>query len=71
MKLLKAFGEYKKTNVDKIREDESFSLLCDKTSVKMMNVDFRQESILGKIKGNMYSRMKTDMKALVEYEFEF
>lgn len=71
MKLLRVFGEHKKANVDKIRDDESFSLLCDKTSVKMMNVDFRQESILAKIKGNMYSRMKTDMKALVEYEFEF
>ena len=71
MKLLKVFGEYKKMNAEKIRVDETFSLLCDKTSVKMMNVDFRQESILSKIKGNMYSRMKTDMKALVEYEFEF
>lgn len=71
MKLLRVFGEYKKANSEKIRDDESFSLLCDKTSVKMMNVDFRQECILGKIKSNMYSRMKTDMKALVEYEFEF
>lgn len=71
MKLLRVFSEYKKANADKLRDDESFSLLCDRTSVKMMNVDFRQESILGKIKGNMYSRMKTDMKALVEYEFEF
>ena len=71
MKLLSLFGEYKKANADKIREDESFSLLCDKTTVKMMNVDFRQETILSKIKGNMYSRMRTDMKALVEYEFEF
>jgi uncharacterized protein YeeX (DUF496 family) len=71
MKLLRLFGEYKKVNADKIREEESFSLLCDKTTLKMMNVDFRQESILSKIKGNMYSRMKTDMKALIEYEFEF
>ena len=37
----------------------------------MMSVDFRQETILGKIRTNMYGRMKTDMKALVEYEFEF
>ena len=37
----------------------------------MMDVDFRQESILGKIKSIMYSKMKTDMKVLVEYEFEF
>ena len=71
MKLLRVFGEHKKANVDKLLDDESFSILCDKTSVKMMNIDFRQESILCKIKGNMYSKMKTDMKALIEYEFEF
>jgi hypothetical protein len=71
MKLFRVFTEYKRLHSDKLREDESFSILCDKTSVKMMNVDFRQENILGKIKSIMYSKMKTDMKALVEYEFEF
>ena len=71
MKLFRVFSKHKKENADKIREDESFSILCDKTSVKLMNTDFREESILGKIRGNMYSRMKTDMKGLLEYEFEF
>jgi len=71
MKIFRVFSEHKKNNADKICQDESFSLLCDKTSVKIMNVDFRQESILGKIRANMYSRMKTDMKAIVEYDFEF
>ena len=71
MKLFRVFRQHKIDNADKIQEEESFSLLCDKTSLKMMNVDFRQESILGKIRKNMYTRMKTDMKALVEYEFEF
>jgi hypothetical protein len=71
MKLLKVYIEYKKENAEKIRDDESFSILCDKTSVKIMSVDFRQDTILGKIKTNMYTRMKTDMKGLVEYEFEF
>jgi len=71
MKLLRVFGQYKKENIDKIHGDESLSILCDKTSIKMMNVDFRQESILGKIKSTMYTRMKKDMKGLIEYEFEF
>lgn len=71
MKLHKLYCEYKKANSEKIQEDESFSILCDKTSLKMMSIDFRQETILGKITTNMYGRMKTDMKALVEYEFEF
>jgi len=71
MKLFRIYADYKKENADKINADESFSLLCDKTSVKIMNTDFRQESLLSKIRSNMYGQMKTDMKALVEYEFEF
>lgn len=71
MKLLRTYTEYKKHNYEKIRDDESFSLLCDKTSLKIMSIDFRQENILGKIKTNMYTKMKTDMKILVEYEFDF
>lgn len=71
MKICRVFSQHKKDNADKICQDDKFSLLCDKTSVKIMNVDFRQESILGKIRANMYSRMKTDMKAILEYEFEF
>ena len=70
-KICRIFSQYKKNNRDNICDDESFSLLCDKTSVKIMNVDFRQDSILGKIRANMFSRMKTDMKAILEYEFEF
>lgn len=71
MKLLKIYCEWKKINSTQIQEDEALSILCDKTSLKMMNVDFKQETIYGKIKNNMYSRMKMDMKALIEYEFEF
>jgi hypothetical protein len=70
-KLYRIYLEWKKENITQIEDDEKLSLLCDKTTCKMMDVDFRQESILGKIRSNMYGRMKTDMKALVEYDFEF
>jgi hypothetical protein len=70
-KLYRLYLEWKKENRPQIDNDEKLSLLCDKTTCKMMDIDFRQESILGKIKTNMYGRMKTDMKAIVEYEFEF
>jgi hypothetical protein len=71
MKLFRTFRQHKINNADKIHNDESFSLLCDKTCKKIMDVDFRQESILGKIRTNMYLRMKKDIKGLLEYEFEF
>jgi hypothetical protein len=45
--------------------------MCDKTSIKILNVEFKQEPCLAKARTAMYTRMKTDMKALVEYDFEF
>ena len=71
MKLFRMFSQHKKNNAERIQDDEAYSILCDKTCKKLMDVDFRQENTLSKIRANMYSRMKTDMKALVEYEFEF
>jgi hypothetical protein len=71
MKISRAFSEWKKNNKTKMQDDENFQLQCDKTSVKMYSVDVKNEITLGKIRNCMYSRMKTDMKALVEYEFEF
>jgi hypothetical protein len=36
-----------------------------------MSVDFKNDTILSKIRNAMYNKIKTDMKVLVEYEFEF
>jgi hypothetical protein len=71
MKVFKAFYEWKKEKGNEIKSNDNTATLCDKTLIKIMNIEFTQESILSKVKSNMYSRMKTDMKALVEYEFEF
>jgi len=71
MKLFKEFNDWKKNNVIEIRNDSALSTMCDKTLVKIMSIEFKQESIFLKIRNAMFSRMKTDMKALIEYEFEF
>ena len=70
MKISKAFCEWKKKNQDMLNTDK-MAILCDKATVKLMSQEFKQESTLSKIRSIMYSKMKTDMKALVEYEFEF
>ena len=70
-KINKAFYEWKKSKASDIKLSDSFSITCDKTMVKLMSIELKNENTLSKIKSMMYSRMKTDMKALVEYEFEF
>jgi hypothetical protein len=71
MKISKAFCEWKKKKVDKNRDDDHFAILCDKTIVKIMGTEFNQDATFGKMKAIMYNKMKADMKALIEYEFEF
>jgi hypothetical protein len=71
MKISKAFCEWKKKRPDKNRDDDHFAILCDKTIVKIMGTEFNQDATFGKMKAIMYNKMKADMKALIEYEFEF
>jgi len=70
MKFIKAFYDWKKTKTNEIKADDIFATRCNKTSVKIMSIEFKQESILSKVKSQMFAKMKTDVKALVEYEFE-
>jgi len=71
MKLFKKFCDWKKDNIKEIQSSDNFAIMCDKTTVKIMSIEFKVESTLNKIRNLMYTHMKTDMKALVEYEFEF
>lgn len=71
MKISKNFYEWRKKNAEKIRDNDSLSILCDNAVLKIMSIEFKQDSTLSKMKSMMYNRMKTDMKALIEYEFEF
>ena len=71
MKISKAFHEWKKIRADKIRDEESFAILCDKTLIKIMGNEFKSDATFNKMRAIIYNKMKTDMKAMVEYEFEF
>ena len=71
MKMSKSFYEWRKKNAEKIRDNDSLSTLCDSAVLKIMSTEFKQDSTLSKMKITMYNKMKTDMKALIEYEFEF
>ena len=71
MKISKAFHEWKKLRTDKIRDEDSFAILCDKTLIKIMGNEFNSDSTFNKMRAVIYNKMKTDMKAMVEYEFEF
>ena len=67
----KNYDDLKKEKMHEIKSNDAYSIKFDKTMVKIMSVELNQESVLSRIKSMMFSKMKTDMKALVEFEFEF
>jgi hypothetical protein len=71
MKISRAFCEWKKKRLAEMRDDDRFDTLCDKTVVKIMGNEFKEDSTYSKMKSIMYNKIKADMKALIEYEFEF
>lgn len=70
-KISKYMFDWKKQRLNDFKNNDNLLNAYDKTVVKLMNIDFKNDTTLNKIKSQMYQRMKTDMKAFIEYEFEF
>jgi len=71
MKITKKLTEWKKTQEIEGTFVDSKAEKYNKTIMKLMDVNFKQDSTFNKIKSIIYGSLKTDMKALIEYEFEF
>lgn len=69
--LLKELSNWKTQNKEYIDANDHMYILYNKTIMKLMDITFSKDTIFGKIKANLYNYLKTDLKNLFEYEFEF
>jgi len=70
-KIYKHMLQWYQTNKEQINSNENSSILYNKTISKLMSLDFKDEHVLSKVKSAIHSKIKKDMKSLVEYEIEF
>jgi hypothetical protein len=70
-KYTKSFIEWKRQNDDKINSSDSSCEICNKANIKLMGVQFKHEQTYHRGKSIIYNKLKTDIKSLIEYEFEF
>jgi len=70
-KIIKALIEWNRKNKEKPNFNEQMEDVYNKSNIKLMGIDFKHEPTLNKIKFSIYNKLKKDMKALIEYEFEF
>ncbi len=63
---------WKEKNDEKIKSNEKMSELYARTIIKLTGLNFDQDSsAMYKIRTHLYSHLKTDLKNMIEYEFEF
>ena len=71
-KMVRELCAWRDKNREAIREIDSVGLLFCKTNTKLMGVNFAPESLLvSKVRTSIYNYAKTDLKSMIEYEFEF
>jgi hypothetical protein len=69
-KISKTFSEWRKNNLQNLMENDSASILYDKTFSKLMAPEFKKEVSYNKYYTNIYNKMKKDIKTcIVDIEF--
>jgi hypothetical protein len=71
MKISKLLYEWKQAHKEELGSNDKLSELYNKTLVKIMTPEFKQERYYTKAKTLLYNKLKKDIKILIEYEFEF
>lgn len=70
-RMIKELTKWKLENQHKFNDTPKISDLFNKAVIKLMNITFTQDANLSRIKNGLYNYLKTDLKTMIEYDFEF
>ena len=70
-RMIKELSKWKMENQYKFDDNDKIAELFNKAIIKLMNISFTQDSSLTRIKNGLYNYLKTDLKSMIEYDFEF
>jgi hypothetical protein len=70
-KIIKVLSEWKQQNKTQMNSSDKLCEEYNKSLLKIMSTDFKNDIIYNKIKSLFYNKLKVDMKTIIEYEFEF
>lgn len=66
------FTHWKQANNVKIQSNSKMEDLCARTTIKLTGLNFDQDSgQMCKIRTYLYGHLKTDLKNMIDYEFQF
>jgi hypothetical protein len=68
---MRELAKWKTENQDKFDENDKISELFNKAIIKLMNMSFIQDNSFSKIRNGLYNYLKTDLKSIIDFDFEF
>ncbi len=70
-KLLSELSKWKLDNKEKMETDDKLAEQFNKALIKLLNITIVAHDVnVSRIRNNLYTHLKTDIKSLIEYEFE-
>lgn len=69
-KIIKVLADWKQINKNQIINSDQLSEQYNRSLMKIMAIDFKIDLTYNKIKSLFYNKLKVDMKAIIEYEFD-
>lgn len=69
-RIINELTKWKMANQHKFDDNAKVSILFNKAVIKLMNISFIQDSNLSRIKNGLYNYLKTDLKSVVEFDFD-
>jgi hypothetical protein len=70
-KLLTEINAWREINADAIKYNDKMSEMYNKLVIKLMNIEFNQETTMTKIRTHMHGYLKIDLKNVFEQDYEF
>jgi hypothetical protein len=70
-RMIRELTKWKSENQHKFDDNDKISTLFNKAVIKLMNMSFTQDATLSRIRNGLYTYLKTDLKTMIDYEFEF
>ena len=70
-RMIRELTKWKTQNQNKFDDNDKIAELFNKAIIKLMNISFTQDATLSRIKNGLYNFLKTDIKHMIDYEFEF
>jgi hypothetical protein len=69
-RIIKELTKWKSDNKYKFDDNDKIAIIFNKAIIKLMGITFTPDATMSRIKNGLFNYLKTDLKNMIEYDFE-